>query len=290
MLRVARACEPVAMGVHLGLRVARRAAAVIVAVGVAVVVAGVLGLGACTGEAAHGLEAREAGEAVAALALAGVTATHRATADRGEVIEVPAGEEAYAAGVLRAEGVPRAVHAGFAALAAGAGLVPSPAEDDARWLAALGGEIARHLAHLDGVADASVVTTRPRVDPLAPAETPHPTASVLIVVKAAARPSWTEADVQRLVAAAAGGRPEDVTVVLAHAPPPRAAQPLLATVGPITVARSSRPLVIAIFAAAALVLLALGILLIVLERRRAAERIRRERAEAEATAMAVPKG
>lgn len=226
-------------------------------------------LAACGGEAARGLDAHDAEEAIAALGVAGVPATHRATTDRGEVIEVPAGEEAFAAAVLRAEGLPREPKRGFAALAAGASLVATPAEDDARWLAALGGEIAAHLLHLDGVADASVVTTRPPVDPLAPAvERTRPTASVLLVLKASAAPSWTATDVQRLVAAASGARPEDVTVVLARAPAPPAGLPLLSTIGPITVARSSRDAVYGIVVAVAALLLGLGVLLLIMERRR----------------------
>jgi type III secretion protein J len=245
--------------------------------------AGVLGIvvclaSGCAREVAQGLAPGDAQEAVAALGAAGVPATRRATADRGEVVEVPAGEEPRAAAVLRAEGLPRGRKAGFAALAAGAGLVPTAAEDDARWLAALGGEIASHLLHLDGVADASVIATRPPTDPLAPAGDgrARATASVLLVVKAGATPSWAPADVQRLVAAAAGARPEDVTVVVARAPAAPTAAPPFAELGPLVVARSSRDLVLGLLGGGALLLLGLAVWILVLERRRA-----RERAEAE---------
>src|SRR5262249_60602483 len=97
------------------------------------------------GAAAEGLSERQAQEARAALGQAGVAATRAPDGDRAFRIEVAGGDQTRAAQVLRAWGLPRPPKSGFRALYGSAGLVPTAAEEHARRLDALGGEIAAHL-------------------------------------------------------------------------------------------------------------------------------------------------
>lgn len=232
----------------------------------------VLALCACSAEVAGGLDEREAREVVAVLARAGVPTEREATGegkDRRFSVEVPSGEVGRATALLAAEGLPRAPEQGFHELYAAASMIPTATEEKARFLDALSGEIAGHLERLSGVADASVIVTSPTEDPLsvgtAPAKTP--TASVLLRLRPGAPPPATD-DVRRLVAGAVEGlRVEDVTVVMdpvEDAPPPT---PLLAQVGPIRVARSSRGLLVGMLASGLGVIILMGLWILRSERR-----------------------
>src|SRR5262249_60954158 len=97
----------------------------------------------------------------------GAAATRAPDGDSAFRIEVAGGDQTRAAQVLRAWGLPRPPKSGFRALYGSAGLVPTAAEEHARRLDALGGEIAAHLGGLDGVADASAIVAEPVVDPIA---------------------------------------------------------------------------------------------------------------------------
>jgi type III secretion system YscJ/HrcJ family lipoprotein len=228
-----------------------------------------LALAACQATAAEGLSETEAREALAALGRAGVAAGRAPDGDRTFRVEVAGGDQAHAAEVLRAWGLPRLPAAGFRALYAAGGLVPTAAEEHARRLAALGGEIAHHLLALDGVADASAIVAEPFADPLVGAAPAKVTASIVVRLVPDAAPAWSVADVQRLVAAAADRlAPADVAVIVVHTPAPAAAPPY-AQVGPIQVAPSQRALLVAVLAGALCVILVLAAWVIHAELRRA---------------------
>ena len=223
---------------------------------------------ACQSIAARGLGERESQEALAALGAAGVGATREPDGDRSWRIEVGGGDAARAAQVLAAWGLPRPEKAGWKALYGSGSLVPTAAEERARYLDALGGEIGAHLLSLDGVADASVIVSESASDPLVPAPVKR-AASVVIRLAPDATPGWKVEDAQRLIAAAADGlEPPRVTVVLL---PTRAvpAAPLLTSVGPIQVAASSRGVLLGVLAGALILIVLLGAGLIYVEVRRA---------------------
>ena len=140
---------------------------------------------ACSSEVVADLDERQAQEALATLEGAGIPAERHATGEGRERryrIDVPAKDAGRAAGVLRAQGLPRAPRRGFGELYGSASMIPTATEEKARYLEALGGEIAGHLEGLEGVLVASVIVTAPEDDPLAPPDAPraHPTASVLV--------------------------------------------------------------------------------------------------------------
>jgi type III secretion system YscJ/HrcJ family lipoprotein len=223
---------------------------------------------ACQSIAARGLGERESQQALAALGAAGIGATREPDGDRTWRIEVGGGDTARAAQVLWASGLPRPEKQGWKALYGSGSLVPTAAEDRARHLDALGGEIGAHLLSLDGVADASVIVSESASDPLVPAPVKR-AASVVIRLAPEAAPGWTVDDARRLVAAAADGLdPERVTVVLL---PTRAvpAAPPLSSIGPIQVATSSRGLLVAVLTGALVLIVLLGGGLVYVELRRA---------------------
>jgi type III secretion protein J len=224
---------------------------------------------ACQSIAARGLGERESQQALAALGAAGVGATREPDGDRSWRIEVAGGDAARAAQVLAAWGLPRPEKAGWKALYGSGSLVPTAAEERARYLDALGGEIGAHLRSLDGVADASVIVSESANDPLVPAPVKRAASVVIRLTPDDATPGWKVEDAQRLVAAAADGlEPSRVTVVLV---PPRVmpAGALLTSVGPIQVAASSRGLLLGVLAGALILIVLLGAGLIYVEVRRA---------------------
>jgi type III secretion protein J len=232
----------------------------------------VLALAACQTSAAEGLPPRQAQEALAALGQAGVAAGRAPDGDRTFRIEVGAGEEARAAQVLRAFGLPRPPKTGFRALYGSAGLVPTATEEHARRLDALGGEIAAHLLGLDGVAESSAIVAEPFADPLVGAAPAKKSASVVVRLIPGATPQWSVADVQRLVAAATDGlAASDVAVVIVKTPPPPAVSPY-AQVGPFQVAASSRTALVAALAGGLVLILLLGAWVLHAELRRAREK------------------
>ena len=234
---------------------------------------------ACSAEVAGDLDERQAQEALIALEGAGIAGVRHASGEGKERryrIEVGAGEAGRAAQVLRSQGLPRPPRRGFGELYGSASMIPSATEEKARFLDALSGEIAEHLARLDGVVDASVIVTLPTEDPLAPPDAAkrRPTASVLLKLRAGA-PAPNGDDVKRLVAGAVEGMtPPDVAVVTVDVAPPPAAGMAYAAVGPIRVAQSSRLVLLAILGGGCALVILMGIWIISGERR--AARLRAE--------------
>jgi type III secretion protein J len=206
----------------------------------------------CSTEIAGGLDERDAREVMAALHEAGIGADLEA--ERGHyALRVSAGEAGRAAAVMVSRGLPRAAKPGFERLYDTAGMLPTPAEERARFLEAVAGEIAALLQHLSGVVDADVVVTSGR-------------ASVLLRVAPGATVSVE--DVKRLVAGAVEGLAEaQVTVVTTPAAAMPAAGQGLARLGPFHVAPSSRAPLLGVLAGALLAIMALAAWIFLRERR-----------------------
>jgi type III secretion protein J len=137
-------------------------------------------------EVLHGLDERQANEALVALDEGGVAAT-KAREDGAEErwrVEVPRGEAARAQRLLAERELPRARPPGFGEVFGRGSMVPTPTEEHALLLHALAGELARSLEAVDGVVAARVhLGVRPP-DPLRPGERGSPRAAVLLKCRA----------------------------------------------------------------------------------------------------------
>ncbi len=229
----------------------------------------VLGLLVCIGcasEIEHGLDERAANEVVLALNRAGVGARKEREAGEGQrwSVQVPSAEAGRAMEVLKAHELPRGPGSAFRDLYGKQSLVPSPNEDRARWIDALGGELARTLETADGVITARVHLALPDADPLAPhAERTKPSASVLLKRARGIALGISEADVKRLVAGAVSGLSTESVSVVSVESAAQGEAPALAHVGPIAVAAASRGTLTAILASCVGVILLLGVVLVV---------------------------
>lgn len=229
---------------------------------------------ACSSGVAEGLDEVQSQEALAALGRAGIAADRTGSGDgkaRRYRIDVASADTARAAAVLRSEGLPRAPEKGFAELYGSASMIPSPTEEKARFLEALGGEVAQLLEQMDAVRDASVIVTAPIDDPLAPADAPRsrPTAAVLLKLRPGAT-APADDDVRRLVAGAVEGMAASDVAVVVEAAPARAPEvAAFTTVGPIRVARSSKGALIGLLGGACAVVIVMAAWIIWSARRKA---------------------
>ncbi len=235
-------------------------------------------LAGCASDVASGLDEAQTQEALAVLSRAGVAATREpdgaAEGQKGAhfKIVVPAADVGRAAGVLRAEGLPRPPARGFAETYASPGMIPSATEEHARYLKALAGEIAAQLERFDAVVHASVIVTMPVPDPLAPPDVARgkPSASVLLKLRAGATPPG-EDEVKRLVAGAVEGLvPDGVAIVSEAMRKPPEATPAFTTLAGIHVARGSRAALVGLLAGALALILAMGTWMLLGTRRRTA--------------------
>ena len=180
-------------------------------------------LGGCASEEIlHGLAEPQANEVLVALDEAGIDATKERDdgTDAGWTVSVPASDAARAQRTLAERSLPRARPAGFADVFAKASMVPTPTEEHALYLHALGGELSRSVEAVDGVVEARVHLGLPQQDPLRPGERPRPRAAVLVKCRAAscAGVRALEGGIRSLVAGAADGLdPDAVSVVIAEA-------------------------------------------------------------------------
>jgi type III secretion protein J len=191
-------------------------------------------LAACGDEVLlHRLDEPQANQVLVALGEAGLPARkERDGAEDGTfTVAVRPSEAATARSVLSARDMPRPRSPGFTELFGSAGLVPTPFEEQARYLHALSGELARTLEALDGVLGARVHLALPPPDPLRPDARRTPRASILVKCRPEARGRLeAQSDgLRRLVAGAAEGLdPASVSVLLSEAAPspaPRTAEP-----------------------------------------------------------------
>ena len=180
-------------------------------------------LGGCAGEEIlHGLAEPQANEAVVALDEVGIAAkkAREDGADAGWMVSVTARDAARAQRVLAERSLPRARAAGFAEVFSKSSMVPTPTEEHALYLHALGGELSRSVEAIDGVVEARVHVGIPQLDPLRPGERTAPRAAVLVKCRPAscAAVRALEPGIRSLVAGAADGLDAGaVSVVIAPA-------------------------------------------------------------------------
>jgi type III secretion protein J len=190
-------------------------------------------LGGCAGEEIlHGLAEPQANEVVVALDEAGVAASKKREegADAGFTVSVASSDAARAQRALAERSLPRARPAGFAEVFGKGSMVPTPTEEHALYLHALGGELSRSVEAIDGVVEARVHVGLPQPDPLRPGERGRPRAAVLVKCRprSCAAVRALEDGIRSLVAGSADGlEPAAVSVVVAEgastlAPPPPA--------------------------------------------------------------------
>jgi type III secretion protein J len=205
----------------------RRASPALVAPIAALLLAG------CAGEEIlHGLDEPQANEVIVALDEVGVAGkkVREEGTDVGWTVSVAARDAARAQRVLADRSLPRARPAGFAEVFSKGSMIPTPTEEHALYLHALGGELARSVEAIDGVVEARVHVGLPQPDPLRPGDRPAPRAAVLVKCRPAACPAVRalEPGIRALVAGAADGLlAEAVSVVVAEAAEaaPRPASP-----------------------------------------------------------------
>jgi type III secretion protein J len=178
--------------------------------------------GCADDEILHGLDERQANEVLVALDDAGIRGRKEREdrTDGGWVVSVPPRESPRAQRVLADGGLPRARPPGFGDVFSKGSIVPTPTEEHALYLHALGGELARTIEAIDGVVGARVHVGLPQADPLRPGERPPPRGSVLVRCRPASCETVRrlESGIRALVAGAADGLdPSAVSVVFAEA-------------------------------------------------------------------------
>jgi type III secretion protein J len=235
----------------------------------------------CEAELHHGLDEQGANAMIVALEQHGLEAK-KAPDPAGEgmwMVMVPEGAKVEALRVLEAEGLPRPAVKGFGELYPSGGLVPTAGEELVVLQYATAQELRGSLLRIDGVVDAHVnLVLPPRNKLLRPGEqAPAPRASVLVKYRMVAGQEGAPLKAEHVRELVAGGvqdmKREDVAVILT--PAAQAARPLgapvMARVGPVSVAPSSKRVLIALLGALVLVVLGLaGALGFVLMRRREA--------------------
>jgi type III secretion protein J len=228
-----------------------------------------LALAACKVELNRGLTEREANEVVAALLRQGIPAERltdpaaRDTGGRNVIVQVPQSRFAESVEVLRAQGLPRQSFVSMGEVFRGDGLVNSPTEERARLIWAMGQELSRTVAEIDGVLAARVHLVLPENDALRREATPS-SAAVFIRHVPDAPIATLVPQIKLMVASAVAGLSYDrVTVTLvpaAVAAPATAPPPMEQVLGLWVSADSADPLRMALAAGAALLVLLLGLL------------------------------
>jgi type III secretion protein J len=204
-------------------------------------------LAGCEATVASGLDEAQANAVVVALEGDGIGASKEASAGTSDEarfdVRVPADDVGHALVALSSAELPRDDEPGIAEVFGEGGLVPTATEERARYVSALGGELARSIEGIEGVLDARVHIALPEPRDFAlDQEAPRPRASVLVKKRAAAA-AIDETQVQSLVAFAVSGmQRDDVAVVIVEVPTPAASQSTLTRIGPIAVTHGSAPI------------------------------------------------
>jgi type III secretion protein J len=231
----------------------------------------------CSMPIQHGLDEAAANEILTSLERVGIPATKGRDEDGTFAVVVAKGDGLRAMELMRSLGLPRGPRAGFGEIYKQPSLVPTPTEERARYVEALGGEIARTLESVDGVVSARVHLVLSEPDPLALDGKPRVAAQAAVLLKTrGGRPAPIgERDVQKLVAGSVPGLDASaVAVVVTPAPemPPASGTSLVA-LGPLrTTADSRGALVVVLIIAFTLVGLLAGFVLVLSRRLAAAQR------------------
>jgi type III secretion protein J len=229
---------------------------------------------------AAGCDARLSGDLAEAQANAMVVALHEhgigaakereggGTAEPRFAVEVAEGEVARALAVLAAADLPHRNDPGIEETFGEGGLVPTATEERARFVAALGGELAQTIERIDGVVDARVHVALPETQDLLLDETaPSPRASVLIKYRVDHAPPEPEA-LRALVAGAVQGMdPAEVSILAVPSESTGAAPAPLVALGPITVTAGSAGALKAILAGSLVLHVLLALVLVAVLRR-----------------------
>ena len=238
-------------------------------------IAGLLALAlGCTATLEADLAEDEANQVVVALHERGIGAQKEHVGGSGEdarfAVMVAPEEVAPALEVLRADGLPRRDDPGLHEVFGEGGLVPTATEERARYVAAMGGELARSIQVIDGVLDARVHLALPARNRFALDDAPPVArASVLIEYRGDAPPYDADA-VRALVSGAVENMATENVAVIGvptqHAAEPREAQ--LVSLGPVTVTRGTAGALKGILAGALGLHLVLAVLLVVAWRKK----------------------
>ena len=117
--------------------------------------------------------------------------------------------------ILRENGLPREKVTGLNDVFANSGLIPTAAEEKARLLSGLAGELTRTLESLPGVVEAHVQVVIPDNSPLLEKSQQTPTTASVLVQYRDNQPPLKEGEIQKLVAKGVEGlAPDQVAVVL----------------------------------------------------------------------------
>jgi type III secretion protein J len=185
---------------------------------VALPLTAVLMLAGCKTQLNGGLTEMAANEEVALLLQTGIPAS-RTSDPKSSAFTVMVEQSRFADAVdlLRAHGLPRAHYDSIPDIFKGDGLVSSPTEERARMMYALGQELSRTIADIDGVLSAHVQIVTPDSDPLR-LNPPPASAAVFVRYKEGSRVAALMPQIKLLVADGVAGLSYDkVSVIMVPA-------------------------------------------------------------------------
>jgi type III secretion protein J len=172
----------------------------------------------CKTQLNAGLTEMAANEEVALLLQSGIPASRTSDPKSGAfTVMVEQSRFADAVDLLRAHGLPRAHYDSIPDIFKGDGLVSSPTEERARLMYALGQELSRTIADIDGVLSAHVQIVTPDNDPLR-LDPPPASAAVFVRYKEGSQVAALMPQIKLLVADGVAGLSYDkVSVIMVPA-------------------------------------------------------------------------
>jgi type III secretion protein J len=186
-----------------------------------------LSVSGCSVELYHSLTEQDANDIYVLLQENGINAVKVKEEEGNEptyMVTVAKQDAATASRLLKEYSLPRPKISGLKIFADKKGMIPTPTEERAMFLEAIGGEVSMALNRIDGVLDARTIVMTPEVTDLTqPENKPPNTASVLVRYRPVGegnRPPLTDEQIRKFVSTSLPDmRPENVTVVLTHALP-----------------------------------------------------------------------
>lgn len=234
-------------------------------------VVAVLSLG-CSAAIEHDLDESAANELLTSLERAGIPASKSRdeSASHGFVVSVAKSDVLRSIELLHGLGLPRVQQAGFGEVYRQSGLLPTPSEERAKYLAALTGEIVKTLETVDGVVGARVHLVLPEADALdgrVDGKARGVAQAAVLIKTCAPGAPIAETDLRKLVAASVPGLdPAAVAVVFTPGTPPPDSAALVA-LGPLRMTGHSRSVLLTVGATAGALLAALALLVLLLAHR-----------------------